>query len=260
MKKPLVLLLLALAVCVAVAAVMLRSGTAELTLYCGAGISPAADALIAAFSAQSGIRVSPTYNGSGLLLGQITANQKGDLFMPGADFYVDKATTLGLAAEDTKRVIGYFVPVIFVQKGNRHKIASLKDLTRPGLRLGIGDERACAVGQQTLRILEKNAIPYADIQKNVVCKTGTVNELGMAIQLRTVDAVITWDTNARDCAKDGEIIPIPDQQNVISPISIVLLKSSRHPAESRRFIEFVTSDRGKQILTAKGYRVQPPGK
>ena len=41
----------------------------ELTLYCGAGIRPAAEALIEAFEAEHDVAVNPTYAGSGRLLG-----------------------------------------------------------------------------------------------------------------------------------------------------------------------------------------------
>jgi len=238
-------------------AIMLGRGSVDtqLMLYCGAGIRPAADALIEAFRAETGISVTATYAGSGQLLGQIASLQKGDIFMPGDALYVTKAIERELADTGTQKTVAYFVPVIFVQKGNPHKIATLRDLAKPGLRLGIGDERACAVGQQTLRILELNGIPYSDIEKNVACKTATVNELGTAIQLRTVDAVIVWNTTAQDCAAYGEIVHFAEDQNIISPIPVVVLKSSEHPAEAARFVGFVTSEKARRILKAIGYMV-----
>ena len=232
--------------------------TTELTMYCGAGIRPAAEALIEAFEAKHHIKINVTYSGSGLLLGQITTLQTGDLFMPGAEWYVDMAIEKGLALRETKRIVAYFVPVIFVRKGNPHNIASLQDLTRKGLRLGFGDERSCAVGKKTLKILEKNDIPYSDVEANVVYKSGTVNELGLAIQLENVDAVILWDANARHFAEHGEVVAIPKEQNVLSPIPAVVLKSSRHPAAAAEFVDFITSDEGRGIFSDRGYSVSAP--
>ena len=233
------------------------SGTRkEILLYCGAGIRPAASAMIEAFEKDHDVRVSANYAGSGQQLGQISVIGKGDLFMPGAELYVDLAVDKGLAHAETKRIVAYFVPVIFVAKGNPKGIRTLRDLGREGLRIGFGDERSCAVGRKTLKILEKNGIPYEEIAKNVVYRSGTVNELGLAVQLGNVDAVILWDANARHFAAAGTIVPIPTEQNVISPIPVAVLKSSKHPEEARAFIDFVTSEKGRAILEAKGYTVK----
>jgi molybdate transport system substrate-binding protein len=229
-----------------------------LMLHCGAGIRPAADALIEAFEAKHDVKVSATYDGSGRLLGQISAFHKGDLFMPGAELYVDKAIEKDLAVAETRRIVAHFVPVIFVRKGNPRGVASLRDLGKNGLRVGLGDERSCAVGKKTLKILEKNGIPYSDIEKNVVHKSATVNELGLLIQLGNADAVILWDANARHFADHGDVVPIPPDKNIPSTIPIVLLKSSEHPEEARAFIDFVTSEEGRKILTDRKYTVEIP--
>jgi len=204
------------------------------------------------------VTVSATYAGSGRLLGQISTLQKGDLYMPGAALYVDKAIEKGLADADTRRDVAYFVPVIMVQENNPHAIASLRDLTASDVRIGIGDERACAVGRNTLKILEKNKIAYADLEKNIVYKSGTVNELGLAIELENVDAVILWDANARQFADHGTIVPIPAEKNIPSAISIVRLKSSKLAEQALAFIKFAISDQGRKILESKSYTTKPP--
>lgn len=230
-----------------------------LMLHCGAGIRPAAEALIQEFEAKSTVRIQATYAGSGRLLGQIAAHPTGDLFMPGAEQYVDKAIQQGLAVRGTKATVAYFIPVIFVQKGNPRNIQSLEDLARKGLRLGFGDERACAVGSKTLTLLHKNDIPYERLRENVVYKSGTVNELGLAIQLRNVDAVIVWDANARQFARHGDVVNIPLEKNAPSTIPIVLLKSSKHAEDATQFIDFVTSAAGRRILKAEGYTIPLSG-
>jgi molybdate transport system substrate-binding protein len=174
--------------------------------------------------------------------------------MPGAELYVNLAIEKGLALPETKQIVGYFVPVIFVQKGNPKKIRALQDLTQSGLRIGIGDPRACAVGKKTIKILEKNGL-YQSIKKNIVYKSATVNELGLAIQLKTVDAVILWDANVQHFLSYGEAVPIPVEQNIPSRIPIVLLKASKYPREAQAFINFATSEEGKKILRECGYTV-----
>ena len=231
----------------------------SLVLYCGAGIRPAADAVIQAFEASHDVKIRPTYEGSEVLLGQLDASRKGDLFMPGAEPYVDRAIEKGLADGETKRIVAHFVPVIFVQPGNPKGILGLEDLGREGLRIGLGDERSCAVGKQMLKILEKNEMPYEMLQGNVHFKAATVNQLPMQVQLGNLDVVVCWDANARHFLKDGEMVEIPPEQNVPSSIPIVRLAFSHAPEEAMEFIEFIVSEQGRGILEEQGYTVSLGG-
>lgn len=247
------LLLVVLAFIVSTPRTIFCQQETRLMLYCGAGIRKAAESLIQEFEKNNNIKIEPNYAGSGQLLGQISSIQKGDLFMPGDEFYVDRAIEKGLADKNTKRIVAYFIPVIFVKKGNPKNIKTLSDLKQNGLRIGIGDERCCAVGQTTMAIFRKNSINESETLKNIVYTSGTVDELGVAIQLGNVDAVIVWDATAKNFEKSGTIINIPAEQNIVSPIPIVLLKSSRYPGEAKKFIAFITSKKAKEILKEKGY-------
>ena len=189
------------------------------------------------------------------MLGTIAAHQRGDLFMAGAERYADLAIERGLAMADTKETVAYFVPVIFVEKGNPKNIESVKDFTRKGLRLGFGDERCCAIGDKTIEILDKNNIPLSDVKPQVVYKSKTVNELGVAVQMGSVDAVVMWDTNARHFAEHGEIVRIPPEKNVVSAVPLLVLKSSEDPEKAKEFISFALSETGRSIWKKQGYAV-----
>ena len=231
------------------------SKSVELLLYCGAGIRPAAKALIDEFERRSSVKVSATYAGSGRLLGQLTTSKRGDLYMPGSGFYVDKAIENGLADKGLKRKVALFIPTILVQKGNPLGVRTLRDFADKQLRVGLGDERAVAIGKRSVMLFEKNKIPYDKVTDNVVFKSGTVNELALALQLKNVDAVIVWDANARQFADSCDAIEIPKKENVISTISIVPLTFSNEKIASLKFIEFVTSEDGKTILKEQGYTI-----
>jgi len=121
------------------------SGVKELLLYCGAGIRPPADELVEIFGREYGVRVAPDYAGSEVLLSKIKIARRGDLYMPGDKYYVEQA-----AQEDmvlSQRSVCYWVPTILVQKGNPKKIFGLEDLLKPGVKLGLGDPGACAIGR-----------------------------------------------------------------------------------------------------------------
>ena len=233
-----------------------RNNQTTVILHAGAGLRDAADELIKVFEKENpNIKINANYAGSGRLLGQIITGNLGGLFMPGDAFYVDQAIKKDVAIKNTKNKVAYFVPVIFTQKDNPKNIRLLKDFERKNIRIGLGDERAAAIGKRTLKIFEKNKIPYDKIKKQVMVKTATVNELGIAIAAKTVDVVILWDVIARQFAKSGDIIPIPLSENIISEIPIVLLKSTADKSAAQKFINFCISEKGKEILKEKGYNV-----
>jgi molybdate transport system substrate-binding protein len=182
--------------------------------------------------------------------------RRGDLYMPGDVHYVELAENEGLVA--SKETVCYFVPVILVQEKNPRKIRTLEDLTRDNVEVGLGDPQFCAIGRKSSRILEKNGIAEADV--NVTFRSPTVNELGNHIELGSLDAVIVWDAVAAYAVDrgEGEIGPIPPKQNIISTVAIGILKSSRHPQTAAKFIEFVTSERGRAVLEKHHYTTLPP--
>jgi molybdate transport system substrate-binding protein len=226
----------------------------SLMLFCGAGIRTAVTPILEEYEKQHGQKVSTTFAGSGHLLGQVASLQKGDLFMPGEEYYVEEAVQRGLADGATRKTVAYFIPVIFVQKGNPKQIHSLQDLTREGIRLGFGDERACAVGKQSVALFGKNGISPAALASNTVYKSGTVDELAVAIKLGQVDAVIVWDATAMNFQKDGDRIDIPAAANLPAAVSIVALRSSADPEKSRAFIRFMAGETARSIFEAKHYR------
>jgi molybdate transport system substrate-binding protein len=235
------------------------SGAAKeprLLLYCGAGIRPPVSETVAEFERRQGVKIECDYAGSEVLLSRIKLTGRGDLYMPGDVHYVEQAEREGLV--DSKRTVCCFVPVIMVQKGNPKGIRALADLTRPGIKLGLGDPEACAVGRQSTKIFQKNGIPPEAIEPNVAFRAMTVNDLGNHIELCTLDAAIVWDAVAACYPDHGEIIPIPPEQNIVSTVAVGTLKSTANPKLAAAFVEFITSDDGKAIFRKHHYSIAPP--
>ncbi|MFB0524491.1 MAG: molybdate ABC transporter substrate-binding protein [Phycisphaerae bacterium] len=226
----------------------------ELLLYCGAGIRPPADELVRTFEHEHGVKIAVDYAGSEVLVSKIKLVRRGDLYMPGDKHYVDQAAGEGMIL--SQRSVCYFVPTILVQKSNPKNISGLEGLLQPGLKLGLGDDKACAIGRTTRQILAKNNIGWEDIEKNLAFQSLTVNELGMQIQAKALDAVIVWDAIARYYSEYGDEIPIPPEKNVISTIDIGVLKFSKHRELAEKFVEFVASARGRDIFRKYNYTVE----
>jgi len=162
----------------------------SLVVYCGAGLREPMEKIAQAFEEKEGIQIMYTYGGSAQLLSQMELLQKGDVYMPGAKSYIDSAAEKGYI-EDSKDVV-YHVMTIAVPKGNPKNIETLSDLTKDGIKIGIGEPEGPAVGKAAKKIFSKNNL-WEDVQDNIVVQSGTVNELMVYLNMNQVDAVIIWE-------------------------------------------------------------------
>lgn len=225
-------------------------------LYCGAGIRTPVSEIAKAFEKKHDVIIEADYAGANILLSRIKLTKRGDLYMPGDIRYVQQADREGLIASSQNAC--YFIPVIFVRKGNPNNIRGVADLTREGLRLGFGNRKACAIGRVTSEILRRNSVEPDDMERNVVFRSLTVNELGLHIKAGKIDATIVWDAVAAQYPKEGDIVRIPKDKNIISTVPVAALRSSKHPKEAAAFQEFVLSKEGRAIFAKHHYTTEAP--
>ncbi len=229
----------------------------ELLLHSGAGIKPPVEEVIAAFQRETGISVRANYGPSNMLLGNLKLREEGDLFLPGDDFYIEEAREADLVTE--ARSVAAFVPVIMVRQGNPLNIRSVQDLVGPEVRLAIADRRTAAVGRITGAIFEKNDISASRVEERVVYTSTTAPELGQAVTLGHADATIVWRPVALQYEAGTEVVEIEPERNVISPVAIGIIRTSRRPEAARRFVEFITSEFGREVFARHGYDVDDGG-
>ena len=224
----------------------------ELLVYCGAGMREPMDEIAMIFTNRTGIPINYVFGGSNTLLTQMELTGMGDVYMPGATAYFDSARKMGLVGNES--LVVYHIPVIAVPKGNPANITCLADLAKPGVRVALGDNPATAVGQLTDKLLEKNKL-LSDVEKNVVTRSGTVNELLVYISMGQADVGIIWEDLY--VPEKMDLIYIPNQENLVKIVPIGVLTSSEHTAEAEQFTAFVASEEGKAIFTRHGFITYP---
>ena len=228
----------------------------NLEFLCAPAMRNPIEEMLAKFKKDTGIRSQVSYGGSAILLSQLKLNSHGDIFVPADRFYTDEAVKAGFAGEP--RIFAYLVPVIMVQKGNKFKVHKLTDLMNPDIRVGLVDARTAAIGKVSAAVLKKNHINVDKM--NVVYKATVVDELANAIKLKSVDAVIIWKPVAILYTKDGDIINIPNDKNIVAPVSACIVKTSTNKVIARKFMNYIMSKAGKAILAKYHYPASDPGK
>lgn len=219
-------------------------------VYTGAGISPPMDEIAKNFEKKNNCKVECSYKGSGCLLADITIGKRGDIYMPGELFFMKQAIDRGFIKK--YKNTAYWSPVIITPRNNPKNIKNLNDLTKPGVRVALGDDKAAAIGRYSKNMLEKLGL-YEKIKKNQVYTSLTVNELAVAVKLGHADAAIVWAATAVLINKDCKIILIPEAFKLSTPIPAGILKFTKHPELSEKFLEYLSSDEVKGIFEKYGY-------
>ena len=258
------LIAIAAIVCVSAAAFYFASETPQapmpsgesktIMVYSGAGMLKPMDEIGTLFEQKYGVTVNYNYGGSNTLLSQIELTQQGDVYMPGATMYIEKAKEKGFV--DYEQLVAYHIPVIAVPEGNPANITSLNDLAKPGVKVVLGDAKAAACGKIANKILEKNGI-FDAVDANVIARTATVNELVVSTCMGTADASIIWKASLVRTEEETDIIEIPKEQNIIKVIPIGTLTFSENKDMAKQFVDFVASDKGREVFEKHGFTTYP---
>jgi molybdate transport system substrate-binding protein len=232
----------------------------RLMVFAGAASKPPTEEAVKAFEKKTGAKVDIVFGGSGYVLSQMILSKKGDIYFPGSSDYMELAKKKGVVYPETERQVVYLVPAINVQKGNPKKIKSLKDLTRPVLKVAIANPEGVCVGAYAVEIIEKNFTPEekAQFRKNLINYTESCEKTATAISLKTVDAVIGWRVFQYWDPERIETIPLKPSEIIrIGYIPVAISRFTKNRELAQRFIDFLLSEEGKAIFRKYHYFMTP---
>jgi len=232
----------------------------HLLFQAGTGHRSAPEAIADAFEKRHpDLKVDFSYNRSGYFLEDMASSRKGDLYMPGEEFYFLQAQKRGFIAEyhPETDIPAYFIPVIVTPRGNPKNIHSIADFANPGIRVGLGDSiNACSIGRWHKIIFTKAGI-WDNVRKNAAMRAVCISELCNACCQKEIDAAIVWSSAAMLFLKDIAIVPLEPHYREIIRIPVAVLTFSKYPKEAKAFKEFILSDKGKTIFHNHAYCIDP---
>lgn len=224
----------------------------SILVYSGAGLKKPMNEIGAAFTEKTGINVEYNFAGSGTLISQMELSRKGDAFIPGGTPDYRIAQDKGLVGEPG--YVAYHVPIIAVQKGNPQNITSVNDFARPGLKIALGGAESTAIGRAGDKLFQKHGILDA-VEKNVVLRAPTINEVVVAMNMGTADAALLTLDMINPEKMDTIDLAQEDGLTLIVPIGQTTFTTQ--PDTARQFATFVTSDEGKAIFAKHGFPTYP---
>jgi ABC-type molybdate transport system substrate-binding protein len=146
---------------------------------------------------------------------------------------------------------------ILVQKGNPHQIAGLQDLTKSGLRVGIGHEKQCAMGWITQKTFEESGLK-TKIMENVTVQTPTGDMLVNQLRTGSLDAVVAYLSNAAGSGEFLDAVRIEGIPCSTATQPWAVARKTRYPRLAERLFRQISSADSQAIFAAEGFRWQLP--
>jgi molybdate transport system substrate-binding protein len=222
----------------------------QLKIYSAGAVAPplldAAEFFQKEFNVKCDVKVGKPED----LLKEIAKFKKGDVFSSGAEYILDDAEDQGLIIKGSRKSLGYRRSVIIVPVGNPAKIASLKDLCRKGVRIGIAVD-GCLKG--VWDDVASKAGLTDKIRRNITHHADACGSLMSLIHSDKVDAIFGWNAFQGVWPDTCEIIEFPQNLQVFRSTVAGIISYSKNVKLSESFIDFLTSPAIRKIYADYGW-------
>ncbi|CNE74745.1 molybdenum ABC transporter%2C periplasmic molybdate-binding protein [Mycobacterium tuberculosis] len=222
-----------------------RGGT--LTVFAAASLTEAFTALGKTFEgSHPGVKARFNFGGSSTLAQQITQGAPADVFASANPATMKTVADAG-DASGRPRVFTRNRLVIAVPKDDPGKVATLRDLSRPGLKVVL-----CAV-QVPCGSAAKTALDAAGVEVGPASRERDVKAVLTKVGLGEADAGLVYRTDVR--AADGRVrgIEFPEAAKAVNDYPIVQVAEAPSAALARDFIGLVLGAQGRAVLTRAGF-------
>lgn len=223
----------------------------QLSIFAGSMLRPAIEETILKFEEREGVSVARVYNGCGILVAQMKAGQHPDAYFAcDSEFMTQVADLFPQPVEVSQNELA-----ILVEKGNPFKISSLRDLTREGVRVGIGHEKQCAMGWLTQNTFNESGM-QSELMENVRVQSPTGDMLVNQLRAGSLDAAVAYLSNAAGMAEHIDAIRIEGLSCSIATQPWAVAEESAYPLLASRLFERICSTDSQDAFAAEGFRWQ----
>ncbi len=222
--------------------------TPKIVFYSGGVNRIVIDSTIRAFEKREGVEVVTVYNGCGILVSQIKAGQKPDAYLTCDTSFMNQVKDDFMDIKDVSQT----QIVIITDKANNKNIKSMRDLAKPGLKVGMCNPRQSALGTLTMKLLQGCSVKDK-ILANVRSQTPTADLLVNQMRTGSLDAAIVYKANTAKVKDKFTIVPI-DLKEANATQNLGLNIYSNHKNLMERFFKVITSENSKHKYEMNGFQ------
>ena len=259
--KPFRFVILVMAAATGLVAAVPRRAGAPLTIFAAASLTDAFRSVDQSFTRENpGTHITFNFGGSQQLAAQLEQGARADLFASADERWMTYAREKSLIEGDPV-VFALNWLVVITPKSNPARINRLSDLAKRGVKLVLAAE-AVPAGRYSREMLQNlgrvEGFPanYASrVEGNVVSNEETVKGVVAKVQLGEADAGVVYRSDVTPAvARFVSVLEIPRERNIMATYPIAVVKGSSSPEVARRFVDFVRSPRGQEILQRHGFQ------
>lgn len=232
---------------------MAQSARPELLIYCGITMVKPMTEIAQRFETRENAKVTISQGGSESLYQSLKKSRLGDLYLPGEPSYREKYLSEGLLGD--YKVVGHNRLAMVVPKGNPRKVkADPRELLRKDLTIILGSKESGSVGLESKTMLDKLGIyPQAVARAALLLP----DSRALSAAMRRGDAELTLNWRATGFVpENAAVLEVLDLDPRIAPPQALMLTEltfSRQQALARKFIDFASSDEGRNIFRKHGF-------
>jgi molybdate transport system substrate-binding protein len=193
-----------------------------------------------------GVDVKFSFAGSPTLVTQIQQGAPADVFASADQANMQKVVAGGFALT-APVVFAHNKLVIAVQAGNPKHIASVSDLTNPGIKVDV-----CAPGVPC-GTYATAVFGKAGIKVTPVSQEQDVKSVLTKVGLGEADAGIVYVTDVKSGGTQVEGVAIPDNLNATAEYPVVELKTTQSEPAAKAFVDYVVGAQGQKVLADFGF-------
>jgi molybdate transport system substrate-binding protein len=190
-----------------------------------------------------------TFGGSGALATDIEQGAPADVFAAASPKQPAALLTKGLVGKPVEFATNTLV--LIVPKANPAHIASVAQITKPGVKLVICNATV-PCGDYARTALKNLGITTAAM-KNVVSQTTDVTQTVAEVATGQADAGFVYVTDAKAASGKVSVVDLPAKAEPGAQDFIAVVKGGKHQAAARVFVQTVLSAAGQAKLRAAGF-------
>ncbi|MGW8226970.1 MAG: molybdate ABC transporter substrate-binding protein [Anaerolineales bacterium] len=233
----------------------------QLTIYAAASLTEAFQQLGQQFeAAQPNAEVVISFAGSQQIAQQLSQGAPGDLFASADEKQMINVINSGRVIEGSEQEFVHNKLVVILPSDNPGGINGLGDLASSDLELILADQSVPvgAYAQEMLQRAEQDPRFGTDFKSNVLRNVVSYEENVRAVLTKIIlgeaDAGIVYASDAAGAPGTGlQVIPIPDEINIIASYFIAPIADSPNDQLAQDFISLVLSPQGQEILSDYGF-------
>jgi molybdate transport system substrate-binding protein len=222
-------------------------GDTTLTVYAAASLTSTFEEIGKEFEkAHDGVKVEFSFAGSSDLVAQIQQGAPADVFASADTANMEKLTADDLIGSGPENFASNTLEIA-VPPDNPADIASLQDLTKPGVNLVIcAPEVPC--GAATQKVADAAGLTFKPVSEEQSV-TDVLNKVGTG----EADAGLVYVTDVKAATDTVKGITFPDSKDAVNIYPIGTTADSKNADLAQEFMDLVLGDTGQSILEEAGF-------